>query len=268
MAPRNATLMCGMLNIPVKLQKTVKGTAVTKGTRTKLLHSNPGCFVPIEMPKCCPACGKTHLQPDELVPGVEVKKVWRPVDLDDAPVTRENGQPQPITITKFVYRSSLSPERFSDSYWLIPSIIKPYTLLCDGLSSAGDFVGFGFTTPVSKESPCVVESFGGVLMLKHMHHDEDMVDCPFTPDELPMTSAAELEEVVRFIHALKGDVEPEEITTSARQWREQQIALQAGVDPVEVASIMPTEEVDVIEQLRKSIELAEKLKKQPKKVKA
>jgi len=264
---REATIVApGMVRVPVDVYGTVRG-ATTQGTKTYNLHK--GCNHPINQIRVCTKCGEINLQVTDLVKGVkESKNVYVPVDFDAAPEPTIDSDE--IEIIKFSV-TDLSNLRVKDSYWLAPvsgkTAEKGYTSLIDTMLELGVF-GFGHAALWrSKEFPVIVEQWGRALVLRRLHHNEDMIqpgDIGLEPHTLPVPSARDRDAARRYVNAFTDTVDPIEITTEARQWREKQIADQVLVPAMELRDAENEPVTDVLAQMRASTKLAKQKRPQPK----
>ena len=216
----------GMVVIPVDVYGAVKGQTTQNG-KTVNLHKD--CNTPVNRIPVCMKCGVVNLTPDEMVPGVEQSKgVFVPVTFDETEAPKPTRSSDQIEVYKFV-TDDLSPLRVKKSYWLKPKegYEKQYSLLLTSLMEA-EVVGFGHAALWhGKEHPVVVQPWIQGLVMHYLHHDEDMID-------------------------------PAEITTEARQWRQQQIEQQVLLPHSQLRDADNNPVVDILDQMKASVALTKR----------
>jgi len=250
----------GMVVIPVDVYGAVKGQTTQNG-KTVNLHKD--CNTPVNRIPVCMKCGVVNLTPDEMVPGVEQSKgVFVPVTFDETEAPKPTRSSDQIEVYKFV-TDDLSPLRVKKSYWLKPKegYEKQYSLLLTSLMEA-EVVGFGHAALWhGKEHPVVVQPWIQGLVMHYLHHDEDMID-PGTfgmaPDGLVIPKATEKRTAARYIETFTSVIDPAEITTEARQWRQQQIEQQVLLPHSQLRDADNNPVVDILDQMKASVALTKR----------
>lgn len=240
MKTESATLMFGLVNIPVKITGTVR----TNETKFRTLHA--ACSTPIVTKKWCPTCEVEAL---DTVKGVKVdSKTYRPIP-DEQLEGVKGERSRIITITKFVPDNVFEFDQFYKHYHLIPDdkITDGYTLLWAGLEKKR-MIGLGSACLWGKEHPVAIVPITGGLMLSLLHPVEDRVlrpyEMPDPPKDKSMVGLAG-----DLIDRQAGLVTADDLTSEARAKRE------ALVDGIlnQTEALTPSPSFDILSALRLSV---------------
>lgn len=221
----NASINFLLVSVPVSVAGTI-ASETKRGTQTKTLHKE--CLTPIEQPKTCPVCNTLGLSADDLVKGVKVNGKYEVVDLSEVD---EEESDSAIEIHKFIPEGSIGFLLNKANHYLMPSVrAKEYEVLVTALAKRRE-LGLGVHKLWGKETPCTVQSWGGLLLLTSLHVHEDLQSA--TPIEAPpLPGVKELEMAYQIMDAMGGVPEPEDLSSATRDRKERIIASQLRLEAV------------------------------------
>lgn len=242
MKTESATLMFGMVSIPVQITATISPSGEAK-TRLRNLHA--ACSTPVEMKAWCPTC---HTEAAEVVKGVKINsKQYAPVPPDQVEAAKTERD-RVVTITKFIHPVA-ALVAYNKHYWLMPDdnpkLAEGYSLLLVGMDRTKK-VGVGSMALWGKEHPVVVQPFDGGLIMSLLHVAEDEVPRPFDAPKLPANKSM-VGLAVDLIEKQAGTLEMADLTSASREKRQELV--ESILNKVE----NPAPSMDLLSALRLSI---------------
>ena len=252
-------LTFGLVTIPIRLLTAEDA----KDIRFRLLHQS--CGTPIQNRRWCP----THeaiVPYEETVRGVEVSR-GRFVLLSEEELERGVPEGGPaLDIAQFVQLEEIDPIFFDKSYYLTPDEGggKAYHLLREAMREAGK-IAVGKVVIREKEHLVAVRPYGdgGMVMSTLFYADEIRA---LETEEVPAARIHpnERKMAVQLIEGLSAEFQPEAFTDTYREKIMAAIkAKEAGETVTAASGPRPEKVVDLMDALRRSLELARKPKPQP-----
>lgn len=253
-------LTFGLVTIPIKLLTAEDPQDV----HFRLLHKT--CGTPIQNKRWCPV-HETIVPYEETGRGFEVAKgrfvTMTEEELEGVPVeTSEN-----LSIVEFVDLQEIDPLYFDKSYYLAPDEggSKAFALLREAMREAGK-VAVGKVVIREKEHLVAVRPFDGAMVMSTLFYadeirrledvEEVQTEAKIHPNERKMA--------MQLIDGLTAEFHPEEFKDEYRDKLLQVIKAKAeGQAVVHPAAPKPAKVVDLMDALRRSLELARKGKSQP-----
>jgi DNA end-binding protein Ku len=244
----NAHLSFGMVNVPVGVSPS---TDRSNGVTFKLLHK--GCNAPIKQDRYCAKCGKEHLDPTELVKGVEVAKgqfvTW---ELSELAALQPVKSPV-ITVSAFTPAGMVAVPWLSESAnWLVPNdaFAVAYATLVEAMLHA-QLDAVGTHCLWGKEHLCAVVVNRGVLELHTMINPADMIKPDFKIVEAPADAVRLAVKVLKQMTV--RTVNLPEMAPNDAAIRELVRAKIAGFELTPAKNDPPETTVDLMRTLRASI---------------
>jgi DNA end-binding protein Ku len=245
----------GLIAIPVRLYVAQE----SKDVRFRQLHKV--CMTPIKQVRRCPACEK-DLSWDEIVRAFEYEKgQFVPIADEDA------GQvPLPTTgavnLFGFVQLDEIDPIYFERAYYLAPDSggAKAFKLLQESLDAAGK-VGIGKVVLREKEHLVAMRSYQDVLVMEILYYADEIralselgeypIDVKVHPNERKMA--------VQLIEGMSMEFRPEEYKDDYREALLKLIEAKVqGAPPPQVAAPSEEKVIDLMEALKRSLQMAKK----------
>lgn len=253
MAPRalwTGSIAFGLVNVPIRLYSAVREHKL----QFRLVHvADNG---PIGYEKICKLEGKP-VDSDEVVKAYEVKKgEFVQLTDEDFESVQVDGA-HTIDLTDFVPYDEIDPTFFAHTYLAGPQTgaEKTYALLARALRESG-LAGIGKFVMRNRQYLGCLRVRGDTLTLEQLYF-ADEVDPPgsIVPGKLPAVAKRELEMALQLIERFSGAWKPERYEdTYTDALRE---LVQAKLKGHEVhREPEPTEQPDLIEALRLSVEQA------------
>ncbi|AEJ43478.1 non-homologous end joining protein Ku [Alicyclobacillus acidocaldarius] len=251
----------GLVNIPVRLYKATE----TGGIHFRQLHRT--CRTPISYRKFCPRC-QAEVSQDEIVRGFEYAKGEFVVVEDDDLAAFQGRRGETIDLVQFADAGEIDPVMFQGAYYLAPEASgkKAYRLLWQALRASGR-VGVARMTLRSAESLVLVrasEADGNVLVVHTLAWPEDVRstgELPYVREAVEI-DANELEVAETLIRQLTKPFVPNEYRDESRARLEAWIAERRGEAGTERPGAPSSGEVvDLMEALKKSLQLAKQAEK-------
>ncbi|TDA69935.1 MAG: Ku protein [Clostridia bacterium] len=247
----------GLVNVPVKLY------AATEEHDIRFTYLHARCKTPVQYHKYCPICA-TDVTQEEIVRGYEYEKgkyvVLQEEDLEA--ISPEASRS--IDIIDFVDLKEIDPIYFVKAYYLAPAEMgqKAYVLLKQAMEETGR-IAVARVSLRAKQSLAALRPSGKVLVMNTMLYPDEVRSAA----ELPELAAEvklhqnEVEMAVRLIESLAAAFDPSKYTNEYRAALLELIEAKIAGQEVEVpAKPEPGKVVDLMEALKKSIELAKKEK--------
>ena len=253
-------LSFGLVTIPIKLLTAEDPQDV----HFRLLHKT--CGTPIQNKRWCPV-HETIVPYEEAGRGFEVAKgrfvTMTEEELEGVPVeTSEN-----LSIVEFVDLQEIDPLYFDKSYYLAPDEggSKAFALLREAMREAGK-VAVGKVVIREKEHLVAVRPFDDAMVMSTLFYADEIrrledveelqTEAKIHPNERKMA--------MQLIDGLTAEFHPQEFKDEYRDKLLQVIKAKAeGQAVVHSAAPRPAKVVDLMDALRRSLELARKGKPQP-----
>jgi len=250
----------GLVTIPVKLYTATE----QKDVRFRLLHTE--CLTPIKNQRYCPHHDKV-IEWSDVVRGYEVSKgrfvTVTDEEIDQVPIDTSGN----VNITGFVELREIDPVYYERSYYAVPDEggAKAFLLLEEALRDANR-VGVGKVVIREKEHLVALRAFQGAMVMTTLFY-ADEVRALSALDEVPVEAKVHPNErkmAVQLVENLSMEFHVEEFRDEYRD------ALMAMIDAKGKGEAIPegkTPErgkvVDLMEALKRSVELAQRRKAAP-----
>jgi DNA end-binding protein Ku len=250
----------GLVNIPVALYSAID----EQDLHFHQLHKDDGGRIGYD--KTCKVCGQV-LEQDDIVKGYEVEK-GKYVTLTDEDFDKvARAASKSITIQQFVDISSIDPLYYDKSYYLGPEEAGkvPYGLLTEVMRRTGK-AGVAKMVMRDKEKLALIRPVGDALSLSTMYFPAEIKkpEGIGLPEGEAQFGEAELNMADMLVKALSGDFKPDQYEDTYRKELLEMIEKKAeGLEyaPTE-ERVQPTKVIDIVSQLKASIEQAEQAKKE------
>ncbi len=243
----------GLVTIPVRVYVTQE----SKDVRFRQLHA--ACNTPIKQVRRCPKCNR-DVEWEEIVRGYEYEK-GRFVAVTDEDV---QAVPLPtkgaVNLYGFVQLQEIDPLYYERAYYLAPDTggAKAFKLLQEALASAGR-VGIGKVVLREKEHLVALRPYGDTLVMEVLYYPDEIRAASELP-EFPLDVKVHPNErkmAVQLVEGMTMEFRPEEYRDEYREalLRVIQAKVQ-GAPPPEAAAPREEKVVDLMEALRRSLEMA------------
>jgi DNA end-binding protein Ku len=246
-------LTFGLVSLPVKLYSAARSESLSFNQ----LHKEDGSRVRQVL-----YCAKEDkpIQRSEIVKGFEYEKdKYIVVDDEDirkvAPKTART-----MEILEFVKSDQVDPVYFESSYYMAPDEAgeKPYALLFDALKRTGR-VGVAKIAMHNREHIVILRPGPKGILLHTMYYSHEIRAVEEFRTDISLVRDKEVELATGLIEALSADFEPEKYRDSYRDNLLAMIeAKKAGQEIIETPAAPTAKVVDILEALKKSLELAKK----------
>ncbi len=253
-------LTFGLVTIPIRLLTAED----PKDVHFRLLHKT--CGTPIQNRRWCPL-HETIVPYEETVRGFEVAKgrfvTVTEEELEGVPVETTDN----LNIVEFVDLQEIDPIYFDKSYYLTPDEggSKAFVLLREAMQEAGR-VAVGKVVIREKEHLVAVRPFDGAMVMSTLFYADEIRRLEEV-EELPAAARVHPNErkmAMQLIDGLTAEFHPEEFKDEYRDKLLQVIKAKAeGQAVVQPAAPKPEKVVDLMDALRRSLELARRGKPQP-----
>ena len=258
----------GLVNIPVGLY-----SATRPGNEIKLRMLRESDLSPIKYQRTAEADNK-EVDWEHIVKGYEYEKdqfvVLTREDFDKVNVASN----QTVDIREFVELAEIDPMFFDQPYFLAPEKggDKAYALLREALAQSGK-VGIAKVVIKTREHLAAVKPLGRALVLELMHFADELAD----PNDLSLPRAEpvkkELTMAQQLIESMSGKWKPEEWKDEYRaaltKLIEEKVSAPAGqVRAPKAAGRKPTNVVDLVSVLQRSLDAHGKAEKKTKRSKS
>ena len=263
----NGSINFGLVNIPVGLALATKPAARQSDVSFRTLHRE--CGTPIRQKRWCPVHDR-EVGADELVKGWEVSKgEFVMVEDADLEAIAQYDDSRAIEITSFVPLDQIDPVFFDRTYYLAPSSTaaqrRPYVLLLRALQES-EMGAVGRFVLRGQEHFALIRPRGDALALETLFVAEDVRSQVEVEEAVGDTEVkeAELDLARQVIDSLAADFDPSSLESEYR--RDLREMLEAKLSGQEIKRPEPVEEtpvIDLMEALRKSVDEAQKQKKEP-----
>lgn len=251
----------GLVNIPVKMYSATE----RQNVRFNLLHAK--CHSPISYKRWCPVC-EVEVPPEEIVRGYQYEKgryvVFTEEELENIP----SAATRTIDIVDFVDWAEIDPIFFDKSYFLAPAEtgMKAYVLLRDAMSQAGK-IAIAKVVIRDKQSLAALRIYQDYLLMVTMYYPDEIRQTAAIPERLTAVATHENERkmAVSLVSNLAAPFQPDKYHDQYRRALLEVIHSKIAGQEVAVPEQQPAGKVlDLMEALRRSVELAQQERAAPK----
>lgn len=246
-------LTFGLVSLPVKLFTAARGETVSFNQLHRTDHSR------VKQVLYCQAEDKP-IERSEIIKGYEYEK-GRYVVIDEEDLKKVAPKTAKVMeILEFVKTDDVDPVYFESSYYMSPDDAgeKPYALLFDALKRTG-YVGVAKVTMHSREHIVILRPGPRGILLHTMYYAHEIRSVEEFRTDLSLVKDKEVELATGLIKALAADFEPEKYHDTYRDNVMAMIeAKKDGQAVVEAPAPEPAKVVDILEALKKSLEMARK----------
>ena len=246
-------LTFGLVSLPVKLFTAARGESISFNQ----LHKEDGSRVRQVL-----FCAKEDkpIPRSEIVKGYEYEKD-RYVVIDDEDIRKVAPKTAKLMeILEFVKTEQVDPVYFESSYYMAPDEAgeKPYALLFDALKRTGR-VGVAKIAMHNREHIVILRPGSKGILLHTMYFAHEIRAVEEFRTDLSLVREQEIKLATGLIDALAADFEPEKYRDTFRDNLLTMIeAKKAGQEVTEAPAPQAAKVVDILEALKKSLELAKK----------
>ncbi|MEW5762881.1 MAG: Ku protein [Bacillota bacterium] len=247
-------LTFGLIYVPVAIYPATEDREI----HFRLLHRE--CHTPVEYRRYCPRCDR-ELEEEDIVRGYEYEK-GRYVTVEDEDLARiAPGEEKNITLLDFVGAQEIDPVYYDRSYYLAPTAggARVYELLRRAMAGTNK-VGIGKIVIRTKESLAAVRVGERALVLATLRYPDEIRSQDALPelDYQVTLEPKELEMAERLVESLAAPFQPAKYRDTYREALQEIISARIAGREVVVPAAPPTAKVtDLMEALRRSIEMAE-----------
>ncbi len=247
----------GLVTIPIKLYSATE----EKDVRFRLLHAE--CLTPIKNQRYCPHHDKV-IEWSDVVRGYEVSKgrfvTVTDEELEQIPIDTSGN----VNIAGFVELQEIEPLYFERSYYAVPDEggAKAFLLLQEALRDAGR-VGVGKVVIREKEYLVAVRPYEGGMVMNTLYY-ADEVRALSALDEVPVEAKVHPNErkmAMQLVENLSMEFHIEEFRDEYRDQLLAMLEAKGKGQPVPAGKPeAPGKVIDLMEALRRSVEMAQNRK--------
>jgi len=254
-------LKVSLVNIPVKVFPATESGATISFNQ---LHGE--CRTRIQQKRWCPSCNR-EVPNSELVKGYEFEKGhFVVIDESDLEKVRTEST-RVIDLVQFAEESAIDPMYVDRTYYLAPDgtiANNAFAVMRDGMRGK---VGIGKLAMYGREYLVAVRAHEQGLVLHTLHHAAEMRSIDQV-DELKSVGAPSRPEEVKLARQIIESFEgPLDLTTYTDEYQEGLRGIIeakiAGREVVTTAAETPTNVVNLMDALRKSLDAVSARKKTP-----
>lgn len=246
-------LTFGLVSLPVKLFTAARGETVSFNQLHRSDHSR------VKQVLFCQAEDKP-IERSEIVKGFEYEK-GRYVVIDEEDLRKIQPKTAKVMeILEFVKSSEVDPVYFENSFYMSPDAAgeKPYALLFDALKRTG-YVGVAKVTMHSREHIVILRPGPRGILLHTMYYAHEIRAVEEFRTDLSLVRDKEVELATGLIEALAAEFEPAKYKDTYRDTVLSMIeAKKSGQEVVETPAPEPAKVIDILDALKKSLEMAKK----------
>jgi DNA end-binding protein Ku len=246
-------LTFGLVSLPVKLFTAARSETVSFNQLHRTDNSR------VKQVLYCQAEDKP-IERSEIVKGYEYEK-GRYVVIDEEDIRKVQPKTARVMeILEFVKSADVDPVYFESAYYMSPDEAgeKPYALLFDALKRTG-YVGVAKVSMHNREHIVILRPGPRGILLHTMYFTHEIRAVEEFRTDLSLVKDKEVELATGLIEALAADFEPQKYHDSYRDNLLAMIeAKKAGQAVVEAPAQEPAKVVDILEALKKSLEMARK----------
>lgn len=250
----------GLVTIPIKLYTATE----VKDVRFRLLHRE--CLTPIKNQRYCPYHERV-IEWSDVVRGYEISKNrFVPItdeELENIPIDTSGN----VNITGFVQLPEIDPIYYEHSYYAVPDEggAKAFLLLEESLREANR-VAVGKVVIREKEHLVAMRPFKGAMVLSTLYY-ADEVRALERLEELPVEAKIHPNErkmAVQLVENLSMEFKVDEFHDDYREALAGLIEAKSKGEVVEASKPeTPGKVIDLMEALRRSVEMAQGRRKAP-----
>ncbi len=246
-------LTFGLVSLPVKLFTAARGDTVSFNQLHRTDHSR------VKQVLYCQAEDQP-IERSEIIKGYEYEK-GKYVVIDEEDIRKVAPKTAKVMeILEFVKSADVDPVYFESSYYMSPDEAgeKPYALLFDALKRTA-YVGVAKVTMHSREHIVILRPGPRGILLHTMYYAHEIRAVEEFRTDLSLVRDKEVELATGLIEALSAEFEPQKYHDSYRDNLLAMIeAKKAGQAVVEAPAPEPAKVVDILDALKKSLEMARK----------
>ncbi len=246
-------LTFGLVSLPVKLFTAARSESVSFNQLHRTDNSR------VKQVLYCQSEDKP-IERSEIVKGYEYDK-GKYVVIDEEDIRKVAPKTAKVMeILEFVKTVEVDPVYFESSYYMSPDEAgeKPYALLFDALKRTGH-VGVAKVTMHNREHIVILRPGPHGILLHTMYYTHEIRAVEEFRTDLSLVRDKEVELATGLIQALAADFEPQKYHDSYRDNLLAMIeAKKAGQAVVEAPAPEPAKVIDILDALKKSLEMARK----------
>jgi len=243
----------GLVNIPIALYPATRSETV----KFRLLRAKD--LSPVNFKRVAEADGK-EVPWDEIVKGYEFEKGKFVVIKDEDFQRVDIEATQTVDIERFVDLEEVNPTFFHKPYYMEPQKggDKAYVLLREALKATGK-IAIARVVIKTRQHLAAVKPQEGGLMLELMHFADELIDVgEFKVPAAKAVGKKELQMAEALVKSMSGKWNPEEFVDEYREALEKVIEekVEKGgkLPPVKSKKVKPTNVIDLVSVLQKSLE--------------
>lgn len=246
-------LTFGLVSLPVKLFTAARGESISFNQLHRTDHSR------VKQVLYCQSEDKP-IERSDIVKGYEYDK-GKYVVIEEEDIRKVQPKTARVMeILEFVKAADVDPVYFENSYYISPDEAgeKPYALLFDALKRTG-YVGVAKVTMHNREHIVILRPGMRGILLHTMYYAHEIRAVEEFRTDISLVRDKEVELATGLIQALAADFEPQKYHDNYRDNLLAMIeAKKAGQAVVEAPAPEPAKVVDILEALKKSLEMARK----------
>lgn len=246
-------LTFGLVSLPVRLFSAARGESVSFNQLHRADHSR------VKQVLYCQAEDKP-IERSEIIKGYEYDK-GKYVVIDDEDIRKVQPKTAKVMeILEFVKSADVDPVYFESSYYMSPDEAgeKPYALLFDALKRTG-YVGLAKVTMHNREHIVILRPGPRGILLHTMYYAHEIRAVEEFRTDVSLVKDKEVELATGLIQALAAEFEPQKYHDAYRDNLLAMIeAKKSGQEVVEAPAPEPAKVVDILDALKKSLEMARK----------
>lgn len=246
-------LTFGLVSLPVRLYSAARSESVSFNQLHRTDNSR------VRQVLYCQAEDRP-IERSEIVKGYEYEK-GRWVVIDDEDIRKVAPKTAKVMeILEFVKSADVDPLYFESSYYMSPDEAgeKPYALLFDALKRTG-YVGVAKIAMHNREHIVILRPGVRGILLHTMYYSHEIRAVEEFRTDLSLVKDKEIQLATGLIEALAAEFDPGKYHDS---YRENLLAMidakKSGAEVVEAAAPEPAKVVDILDALKKSLEMVRK----------
>jgi DNA end-binding protein Ku len=246
-------LTFGLVSLPIRLYSAARSESVSFNQLHK--HDNSR----VKQVLYCQAEDRP-IERSEIVKGYEYER-GRYVVIDDEDIRKVAPKTAKVMeILEFVKSADVDPLYFESSYYMAPDDAgeKPYALLFDALKRTG-YVGVAKIAMHNREHIVILRPGPRGILLHTMYYAHEIRAVDEFRTDVSLVKEKEIALATGLIEALAADFEPQKYHDAYRDNLLAMIeAKKSGQEVVEAAAPEPAKVVDILDALKRSLEMARK----------
>ncbi len=244
----------GFVYIPVTLHSAVKENSVGFNMIDKNTMSR------VRYKKTCEDCGGKEIKQEDIVKGYEYADGKYVIFSDKDFESLKTKKDKNITIEQFVDIGEVDPIYFNKPYYVVPTgAEKAFSLLLFAMEQEGK-AAIAKTVLGTKETLIAIRSKNGQMLLNTLFFYEEITKNPAN-DITESGNGEELELAKQIIKSMSGKFEPQKYKDEYKQKVKAAIESKiAGEEIVSVKEAAGGSVIDLMDALKKSLDLSRKAK--------